>query len=184
MKKFYLSALMLLFFNFCFAETSLQFRADAFIPTSKLFREIYEDANPSYGVEISTSLFNCYQGWLNFDWFSKKGKTKSCHAHTKLDIFNIGVGVKYPFDFCSNFSPYVGIGPSFSNVWVKNCSLCSHKESKWAFGGIAKLGVNYYFCENFFIDLFVDYLYQRVHFRHKSADVGGFKTGLGIGYSF
>lgn len=198
MKKLYFPFFFVLLLNFCMlsAESSVEVRADAFIHSSHLFRKIYGDVGASYGIEASTSVYDCWEGWVNFDWFNKHGKSHVektgagsdldvCKGNsTRVDIANISFGVRYPFDLCSCFTPYVGIGPSFSWIGLKNKSFCSHdKESKWAFGGIAKFGVYYYFCDCMFLDVFVDYLYQPVHF-HRNVDIGGFKTGAGIGFRF
>src|SRR5690349_11335225 len=133
MKKYCFFFLVL--FNFLAADTSVEIRADAFIPTSNLFRKIYGDAAPSVGIEVSTSILDCYQGWVNFDWLTKRGHSHVKRDHidtefdcgsdrTRIDIANISFGIKYPFQNCDCFSPYIGIGPSFSNVWVKDNGDC------------------------------------------------------------
>jgi hypothetical protein len=69
-------------------------------------------------------------------------------------------------------------------VHLKNKSQCTHQTvSKWAVGGVLKTGIYYTVCERIFIDFFVDYLYQPVSFHHR-VDVGGFKTGVGVGVKF
>ena len=42
-------------------------------------------------------------------------------------------------------------------------------------------GIEFFF--NLLLDVFVDYLYQPVHFSTR-IDIGGFKIGAGIGYKF
>lgn len=186
MKKLYF--LFILFtISVLAADTSLEVRADAFIPTSKPFRKIYGDVGVSYGVEASACM-GCFDGWINFDWFQEHGRSHTepgCKGDsTKIEIANLSFGVKLPYLVCDSFAPYLGIGPSVSKVYLKNKSHCFHeKVSKWAVGGIAKFGVHYYFCDCMFLDLFVDYLFLPVYF-HKRVDIGGFKTGAGIGVLF
>lgn len=197
MKKFSIPIFFLILLNFCClaAESRVEVRADAFIPSNKLFREIYGDVNASYGIEASAGLIDCFEGWVNFDWFSKDGRShvernesdiEGCgHDSTRAEIANFSFGLRLPYDLCSSFTPYAGIGPSFSRIWIKNKGLCHSKEARWACGGIVKLGVYYDFCNCFFLDVFVDYLYQPVNFKHRHhVDIGGFKTGAGIGYRF
>ena len=90
----------------------------------------------------------------------------------------------FPYQLCEQFIPYIGIGPSFSRIWLKNKPRCSHDTiSKWAVGGVLKTGVYYCINRYVFMDIFVDYLYQPVHFE-KHVDIGGVKVGLGIGAKF
>jgi hypothetical protein len=198
MKKFSLPIFFLILLNFCFslsAETKLEVRADAFFHASKLFRKIYGDVGASYGVEASTTLgcWENFEGWVNFDWYCEHGrshvphhnKSEKCRGSpTRIRIPNFSFGVKYVYQTCGCFAPYIGVGPSFSRVRLKNKSFCTHEEvSKYAYGVLGKVGVYYYFNRCTFVDVFVDYLYQPVHF-HKQIDVGGLKTGLGVGVIF
>lgn len=169
------------------AQTSVEVRTDAFFHSSELFRKIYGNVGVSYGVEASTELMNCWclDGWANFDWFSKKGESTGCEGDsTRVHIGNISFGVKYPFQIYNCLTAYAGLGPSFSRIWLKNHSNCTkEKQSRFVCGGILKTGVCYYFYECMFLDVFVDYLYQPVRF-HRYVDIGGFKTGAGIGIVF
>lgn len=138
----------------------------------------------SYEVEASTKLSPCFDAWVNFDWFSKHGQSHGFHNPTRVSIANVSTGLKLPYQFCEQFAVYIGVGPSFSNISLKNKSRCTHENlSKLAIGGIFKTGIYYYFNECSFLDLFVDYLYQPVYFK-KHVDIGGFKTGAGLGIKF
>lgn len=190
MKKLGIPIFFLILISFCplAADTSIQFRADAFFPTSNHVRKIFGDDGASYGVEASTSMMGCFDGWFNFDWYQKHGRSiVGCQCKgdsTKMEIANFSFGVKIPYLICDCFAPYLGIGPSFSKVWLQNKTQCQRKNaSKWACGGVVKMGIHYYFCEFLFLDFFVDYLYQPVFF-HKRVEVGGFKTGGGMGVIF
>ncbi|MBA3815637.1 MAG: hypothetical protein H0X29_03790 [Parachlamydiaceae bacterium] len=165
-------------------ETSVEIRSAAFFHSSKLFREIYGNVSGSYQLEVATQLNQCVDGWANFDWFTKHGRSNEFNDPTRVNIANFSLGIKYPYQFCQNFSAYIGIGPSFSTIWLKNKSECNHsRTSRLAVGGILKTGIIYSINRCFFVDLFVDYLYQPVHFDRR-VDIGGFKTGAGIGVKF
>lgn len=183
------------------AETTIEVRAAAFFPSTHLFRSLYGNVNPSYSIEGATSLnFGgcdsecdpCNSGGLlafaNFDWFNKNGHSKCGHDSTRVRIGNFSTGLKYAYAFNRCVEAYLGIGPSVSKIWIHNsyeCSSSHRNKERWVVGGVVKLGVNYDFNECMYVDLFVDYLYQPVHFnQHHHVDIGGFKTGIGLGARF
>lgn len=165
-------------------QSSIEIRSAAFFHSSGRFREIYGNVGASYQLEASTKLYDCLDGWANLDWFSKHGKSEGFNDPTRASIANISLGIKFLYPFCEKFTAYIGIGPTLSRIWLKNKSQCSHETvSKWAIGGVLKTGVYYFICDRAFIDVFVDYLYQPVHFE-THVDVGGLKMGVGIGVKF
>lgn len=181
-----LCGLLLASANLLVAETTsrLEVRAGAFFPQSKLFREIYGNVGACYEVQATTNLTHCLDGWLGFDWFSKHGRSKGKHSPTSIQIGNVSFGVQVPYVFSCCLTGYVGIGPSFGRVSIKNHSQCTHeKVSKTIVGGLVHSGFYYSFGKCMFLDVFVDYLYQPVHF-HRHDHIGGLKTGLGVGVGF
>lgn len=59
--------------------------------------------------------------------------------------------------------------------------MCTHETlSKWVAGGVLKSGMYVWINQCAFVDLFVDYLYQPVHFE-THVDIGGVKVGAGLG---
>ena len=184
-------SLIMCWFFLVEASTSIEIRGAAFFPASHRFREVYENIGGNYQVELSTSTCICqreFNLWANFDWYSKKNKKHDCcDYYTRVEIPTISGGLKYYFPctcFCSNFDFYLGLGVTYSRIHLKSESCCvKEKKCKDSIGGVIKSGINYYFCRNFFLDVFVDYVYQPVSF-HKHVDVGGLKVGGGLGYSF
>lgn len=165
-------------------NSNVEVRSAAFFHSSERFKEIYGNVGASYQLEASTKLYDCFEGWANFDWFSKHGKSDRLNDPTNVSIANISLGMKFPYQFCEKFTAYIGIGPSLSRIWLKNKSHCRHETvSKWAIGGVLKTGIYYFISKRIFIDVFVDYLYQPVHFE-THVDMGGFKTGVGLGVKF
>lgn len=177
-------AIFLAFFSSVSAEEqefSVEFRSSAFFHSSKRFRELYGNVGSSYQLEASAPICNCLDGWVNFDWFSKN-KRSGCAS--KVSIANISFGIKFPYQLCEQVTAYIGIGPSLSRIWLKNKSHCCHENvSKLAIGGVLKTGIYYFINQCIFIDLFVDYLYQPINFE-KTVDIGGLKTGAGLGIQF
>lgn len=166
-------------------QNSVEVRAAAFFHSSDGFRDIYGDVSGCYEIEASTNLTAQFDVWANLDWFSKHGKSKGLEDSTRVNITNISAGVKYPIlTWNHHIIPYIGIGASLGQINLKNESNGGNeKETKTAFGGVVKTGVYCFFDDCIFLDLFVDYLYQRIH-THTLVDIGGFKAGIGIGIAY
>jgi hypothetical protein len=165
-------------------QTRVEIRAAGFIPSNERFRDIYHNIGASYQIEASASLFNCMDVWVNADWFSKHGNPCGCDGSTRVSIVNSSFGIRLPFKACGPLTPYLGIGPSFGNIRLRNKTRCCRESvSKFAVGVVVKSGIYYCICGCAYIDLFVDYLYQPVNFTDR-VDIGGVKAGLGIGFKF
>ncbi len=164
-------------------KNTFQVRVDAFFPASDRFRHIYGTVAPSYEVEASRKLNSFIDIWANFDWFFKHGEA-GCHTSTEITVANGSFGIKFPFKISKHVKVYVGLGPTFAGVWLENKTHCDHKHiSKFSFGGIAKSGFIFSLNKHVFFDLFADYFYQPVHYK-KHVNVGGLRTGLGLGYKY
>lgn len=165
---------------------TIEIRSGAFFPNTERFRKIYGKATAFYGVEVSRSTDSCLDAWASLDFLTKHGRSDGFSDPTRVNIANFSFGLKIPYQFRDRWIGYIGVGPSWSAVWVKNRyrSHHHHGASQVAFGGILKSGLYYFINDCVFIDLFVDYLYQPISFADKSTEVGGLKTGLGLGYRF
>jgi hypothetical protein len=184
MRKSFFCIMLGAFLNLlALGPSRIAFRSDAFFATSERFRNIYGDVSFSYQVEASTRLAT-FDGWLNFDFLSKHGKSEGFHNPTKVYLNTLSFGVKFPYTFSEAFTFYFGVGPTFSNVSLNNGSECSkEKVSKWSYGGVIKSGLYLPIHRALFLDLFLDYTYQPVNFQ-TAVDVGGLRTGLGVGVIF
>lgn len=169
----------------CFGNNySVELRTAAFFPSSGLFRGIYGKVGTCYQAEGSAKWKNCWDLWSNIDWFTKHGESLGFRQPTRINILNFSLGIKYVYPFSRKCNAYIGLGPNLSVLWLKN-NFLGHREkvSKRALGGIVKLGIQYFITDCYFLDLFVDYLYQPMHFKNH-VNVGGFKTGIGLGTQF
>lgn len=164
-------------------DISAEFRAAAFIPSSHTFRDLYGDVLPCYAIEFGVPMYCNFAGWANADWF-QRNKRHDCISKSSVNVYNFSFGLKYVYTTCSNLNLYLGIGPSFGGICLKNKST-GYREtsSKFIAGLVVKSGIGYTFCSGVFVDVFLDYLYQPVRF-HKRIDIGGVKAGLGVGYTF
>jgi hypothetical protein len=161
-------------------EGTLEIRTSGFIPTSQRFKDVYGDVGLTVGVEASRRFCGCYNGWVDFDFFPKSKSHGQC-CKSRIDIYNGSLGINYFIPVCCGLESYIGLGPSFSRVNIKNHSYCGKERvSKFAVGGIIKTGLCFDLCDPVYINVFADYLYLPVHFHH-TVDCGGIKAGIGIG---
>ena len=177
--------------NSCFltplaAEWQVEFRTAAYLPTSQRFRDVYGDAGVSYQAEVRKSFCCCFEGWGNFEYFSKHAQVRNCCGNTDIELSNFSGGVNYVVPFCECFRGYVGIGPSVARVKLHNrsCCFCEERITKVPVGGAFKSGIRYYMAGCGFLEVFADYLYLPVHYPEQHVNVGGFKLGGGVGLRF
>lgn len=183
----YLILFFLGFFNSnAFSESSIEGRVAAFIPLDSDFTDIYGHVSPCYQIEISTDLCGSLGLWANVDYMYSKGHLSYCGSST-IDIANLSLGPKYRWCIGSCIQLYAGIGAVVSWTHLKNKS-CSdesgycEKINKSNIGFIAKSGVVFDLSNCFFADIFCDYSYQPAF--HYRVNIGGIRTGAGIGYKF
>ena len=159
-------------------------RVAAFYPTSHLFREIYSDCLAAYEVEAGKAFWNNYEIWGDVSWLSAEGHTKTFHNKTRFRNTNFSLGGKYLWDLCDCTQLYFGLGINAAYVHVHNDSHhVKRNVHKNGVGGVVKLGIYAEPIDHLLFELFVDYLYQRIHFE-RHVEIGGFKFGGGIGLIF
>ncbi len=164
-------------------STLMQMRWSSFFPVSKRFREIYGHRISDFQIEISRDIEGPYSGWVNFDWLTKQRHVGGC-CRTRVRLRQISFGLKWAYPFLDCMDAYLGFGPSLGKITLHNKSCCvRQRKSKYLIGLMVKSGVRCYISEEIFIDFFVDYLLQRVHFDHH-LEVGGLKAGIGFGVRF
>lgn len=175
----------LIFYPLCLQGLgTFEIRGSAFFPAKEQFRKAYGDVNGTYGVEADIDLPCDNHLWLNFDQFSKHGNAHgSRHSQMCLSTFSIGLKRFASLNCWS--SAYLGLGVSLSSVYFKHCfDDCRKTDRRGSIGVVAKSGVIVDLWCDFFLDVFADYYYQPVSYRHRTTNVGGLRTGAGIGYRF
>jgi hypothetical protein len=170
----------------CYLEKlpTLKFRIGAFLPTSERFCEIYGSSMPVYQFEGIWTFRECYKLWANVDWLDVDGKSDHLEYHTSIQISNFSFGISIPHQINEDLTIYAGLGPSIGWIAVHNKRTKEHRfERQGALGLLCKAELVYDLSSRVFLDIFVDYLYQPAIFR-THVNVGGLKTGGGIGYRF
>jgi outer membrane protein W len=161
-----------------------ELRAGGFFPTSSTIQKIFGHGWIEGEAEFTYRFIGHWGVWGNAGYsFNKNGHVKFHHdAH--IQLIPVSAGLKYIF--CSHkIRPYLGIGPCYTFIHLKNYSPLTRQRSyKNRFGFAAKSGIYFYLPRHWAIDLFLDYYFQHVHFQRTKADVSGFRAGLGLGYRF
>ena len=172
-------------------ECIVEFKGDYFRPTSHLFKKIYR-GGAIYGPEATVELYHHWYGFLSADFFYKRGRSVHLHTPTKVHIVNLGFGVKYLVPFCyGDF--YVGLGalPTRLHTHDESPNVIIYR-TKWACGGIAKVGAYFDLPHCFTLDIFCNYSFATAGFKNPpnpptqsySARLNGWWIGAGVGYRF
>lgn len=183
MKKILIPLLLTVLTTISAYEGTLAVRGASFFPLEHRFQQVYGNATWDVQVEAGMALNSGWEVFTNIDYMAIDRNKNSC-CKTYAEVVQGSFGLKRSFRLSDQNDFYLGVGPSFGHISLDNHSCCGKEvKSKYATGVVVKSGVRHFFYNGFFLDLFVDYLYQPVHF-HKRVDIGGIKTGAGLGLAF
>lgn len=172
-----------------------------FRPTDDKVRKIYSDAWANYQFELSRTLFNSnWAAWGSVDWSGANGEALYIGSQpvskdkTNLWILPLSFGLQYylPVDRL-NGRFYLGGGASvaFVRITDDHDHVKKNLSKNGAWGGILKSGFQYFFCNSLFLDVFMNYSFQKVRFSNEHTNVqtsdahlDGLKIGAGLGLCF
>lgn len=163
---------------------NIKIRGSAFIPQSKRFRSIYGKVSGTIELEYVRYIREHLSLWANIDGLVKRGRSIGFCNPTKIGIANFSFGLDFPWNVGNRSTLYAGFGPSFGAVHITNNSICCcEKVSKGAVGFVVKSGLDICLSKHTFIELFVDYRFERAWFQ-KTIQVGGLQPGIALGFKF
>lgn len=163
---------------------NIKIRGSVFIPQSKRFRDIYGKVAGNIELEYVRYIREHISFWVNIDGLVKRGHSIGFCNPTKIGIANFSFGLDFPWEVGDRSTIYFGFGPSFGDVRITNNSVCCcEKVSKGAVGFVIKSGLDVCLSEHTFIELFIDYLFERACFQNK-VNVSGLKPGVALGVKF
>jgi hypothetical protein len=168
---------------------SLKLRAGGFIPSSGRFRYAYRAVGPNVEVESAIKFArDPFELWANVNSFWQRGAHRKEFSCKRVgNMVNISFGMKFSTRIQGCMEPYIGFGPSFGwlDIWFDNSRSCKNETfNRWALGAVVKSGVMFYITPTVFLDVYLDYIYQPVHWRDIDIDVGGLRSGIGLGVAF
>lgn len=167
-------------------DVLLEVKGAAFVPTSQVFREIYNSSG-DFGLELTAGgLSDHLYVFSSIDFLVKNGKTVELQSPTKVSMIDLALGLKYFFPF-SLGDFYLGLGVQPTRLSTTNQMIV--EPAQWTCGGIAKAGVIFNMPHSFFADLFIDYSFAKFNASVGSSpsgttNVNGCLFGVGFGYRF
>lgn len=178
--------------------SAMQIRGGAFVSLHEQVREIYGWGLPTMEFEYAYSMLRNFWGlcnelvlWENIGWASKSGESIGFGYYTKLNMMPISLGVSYKVYLGKGVDFYLGAGPAYSFLWIRNYDgFMTTFYNSSQFGLRTKTGLTYTFCTNFFIDIFGDYYYtsfkKMTHdpIQNVNTNFSGFFAGGGFGGKF
>jgi hypothetical protein len=153
-------------------------------------KRIYGTGAPDIEFEVSYILKDYFVPFVNIGYVWKNGYSENLHHATELKMGTASVGSKFIIHKKpKKIDIYLGVGLTAAYLHLKNDSdYVEHITTKWSPGFVSKLGSYIYLPNDYFLDLFFDYYYQPFKtiqpLEDKRENVGGFRSGLGVGKSF
>lgn len=172
---------------------SVEIKTGYFFFEDSKMRKIYDQQG--WDVQLSGS-YPIWNNWLqvygSVEYLQKKGRSRGGHQRTSIWELPVSLGLKPTFEICPGIQYYFTVGPRYFYVRQTNHSHYVDKHvHKSGVGGFVNTGVNYFFCENLFVDVFGEYSFAKLHFHaHKEnvegrdIEIGGWTFGAGLGYTF
>jgi outer membrane protein len=149
-------------------DTAINFRVAAFLPSSKKVRNIYADAIADYQLEFSKTFCGDWQAFFGVSYASVKGRSLGLCDRTRLRVVPLTLGAKYLFCVADNTQLYLGAGVTYSFLKIRDHSDYVHQHiSKGHVGGVIQSGLYYTFCNDWFVNVFLDYYFQHFNFSNK-----------------
>jgi hypothetical protein len=170
----------------------LEFRAGEFFFTDKNNRATYGSEIITLEVEDNHFFSSKYSIWGNVNTAWNSGATVSFSTPTDMSITILSIGGKRFFPVTQKeIKLYLGIGLTAGVAHTtNNADYLADTMTRFTPGVVGKFGFIAQHKSNFTFDLFFDYYIQptlksmNASFFDKVTDVGGFHTGVGIGYIF
>lgn len=154
-------------------------RADYFLPTEQLFKDVYE-GGLKYGGEITASLWKGISIYFGASYFSKTGEMIPQGEETTINIIPIEFGVLFKFSK-TKINPYIGAGLGYYSLSEESFL---GKVTANNVGYFGQLGISINLIEAFVIDIKAKYNLCNVEIDEIINNIGGITIGVGIGFCF
>ncbi len=171
----------------------LEAKAGYFNFGSQKMRKIYDHGG--LDLQLSGSFPIVHKYWYVYasvEYLQRHGKSLGSNQKTEIYEVPLSLGIRPIFKVSSAVDYYLTLGPRYFFVHVHNhSSFVPRNSNENGLGGFTNTGFLFHCTPDFFIDIFGEYSYKRLHFHtHKknvsghTVQVGGYTFGGGLGYRF
>jgi len=159
------------------SDVFIELKGIRFYPSEEVFKDIY-GSGMAYGGEIAVGLFKNFDLWIGANYFKKTGELSFTKEETTIKIIPIGWGLRYRFSIGA-VNLYTGGGISYYDF---NETNPIGDVSTARMGYSLKIGGFVKIIKGLFIDIYFNYSYCKISPAAFEANIGGYSTGVGIGY--
>jgi hypothetical protein len=173
---------------------SIEAKASAYIPEEEYIRKMYSNVMGMYELEMDIYLWKKVSGYFSLGYMESEGHFRGVNSHTSLQLIPVTLGMKYAWHCSANLDVYMAAAGVYSWLDIKDrMPAVEQHYSKNGFGGSAKVGAWYFFYNDWFVDIFAEFMYQEFSFKkpvgtplvnRSRLNLSGYKAGLAIGYAF
>lgn len=168
----------------------VSFKPSYFYPQDKNFRRLY---NGGYLTLAELGFVLNKRGFLSMEagCFHKNERISGIDLHLDSSVMVVPLSLYLGYIVAkgSFWDLYAKAGPNLvygkTDISIPGLPNVEHK---WTFGGSFGCGSKFYFPDGVFIEVFLNYLYdkKKIHDSgdHFSVYVGGLQAGGGLGYRF
>jgi len=186
----YLLSLLILPIHLFAVNGDIRIRAGVFGFADHIARKIYGRTAPDVELQGDILIHCLFNPWINANFVWKEGRSGGLHDKTDLKLGTLSVGSNLVFP-CHQSSVQFYLGPGLSTAYLRTRDRTKHlprKTERWSIGAVGKSGLLIHLGRAVLLDLFFDYYYQPVRTRsslkEREIDIGGFRTGGGLGWEF
>lgn len=146
-----------------------------------IYRDTYGSGNFMYGVFLSYDLMRNFELRGEVNYLKDEGEMTLTKEEIKFSIIPVVLGARIKLIEIKNLSPYLGAGVDFYS-FRERARIGDTSDSTL---GYHIEGGSYIFLgQRFYIDLNLRYIKADAKPYDETLKLGGFKVGIGGGYSF
>ena len=168
----------------------LAFKPAYFHPQDRVYRNVYGGGYISLG-EINCKLYKSLYLWLESGFLNKTNTINRLGSRYNVEVEQIPIsfGLNYLFPRFCRTNIYLKIGPNwlFTRT-VDDLPSVGTVNKKWSFGATFGTGAKIHCTSDMFLDVFLNYLYNRKKIQNSNTEfiryLGGLQVGAGIGWMF
>jgi len=146
-----------------------------------IYKDTYGSGNLIYGASLSYDLWRNLEIRGEAGYFRDRGGTTLTREEIKFSMIPVVVGMRWKLAKISQLSPYLGAGVDFIS-FKETARLGDTSDSAVGFhleaGSYVALG------QGFHLDLNLRYVKADAQPFDETIKLGGWRAGVGVGYSF